>query len=178
MSDKMPAKAKCSAIRTVINFFLALAIIVVMMAWFMAGTGLAAQDDENLPDNSLGTPDRGNGDTVKNGRDEQGNVIMETHHARKPQQMPDMGPIYVVPQVNGPGPRPRTQQPGANPVILPAPAQPGQHPAQPASQNRTQPAGQSQSQPTSQSQTQPAGQSQVQPSSQNQTPSAGQGQTQ
>jgi hypothetical protein len=159
MSDKMPAKAKCSAIRTVINFFLALAIIVVMMAWFMAGTGLAAQDDENLPDNSLGTPDRGKGDTIRNGRDEQGNVIMGTSHAHKPQEMPQMGPIYVVPQVNQPGPGPLL--PRTQPGVTTRQAQPGQNQAQPTGQNRTQ---------------QPA--SQTQPSSQSQAPSTGQSQTQ
>ncbi|GFK93575.1 hypothetical protein NNJEOMEG_01409 [Fundidesulfovibrio magnetotacticus] len=72
-------------------------------------------------DNTLSTRDFQNQDpqgTLRAGQNERGdNEMVIERKPKQPQQMPDMGPIYVVPQVNQ-GPRP--PQP---PVVLPV--QPG-----------------------------------------------------
>ena len=88
----------------------------------------------------------GNSGQMRTGQDERGNEVMEIKPKPKTQQeMPNMGPIYVIPQVNRGG--------SPAPVILPqAPAQ-SQPQAQPPVQQQMQPG--QQFQPQVQPQVQP-----------------------
>jgi hypothetical protein len=74
------------------------------------------EDDAPRRDIRMGNVD----DNMKMGRDEDGNIVMEVR-PRPPQAPQDtgMGPIYVVPQIYGPGAGP------INPVNPVQPAAPG-----------------------------------------------------
>ncbi len=75
-------------------------------------------DDAPRRDFRMGNVD----DNMTMGRDEDGNIVMEVR-PRPPQapQNPDMGPIYVVPQIYGPGAVPVNP---VNPVVPGGPATP------------------------------------------------------
>lgn len=68
------------------------------------------QQDSQRQDESMGTTDR-----MHTGTNERGDSVMQVQPQPKTkQEMPNMGPIYVVPQVNQPG--------TSTGNILPAPA--------------------------------------------------------
>lgn len=94
-------------------------------------SALAQEDDEPRRDVTIGNPDR-----MRSGENERGDneMVIESKPKRK-QDVPDIGPIYVIPQVNNQGrgqgqvipvPVPTPQQ-GARP----APQAPGHGPARP-----------------------------------------------
>ncbi len=102
----------------------------VCTAWLTLPLPAFAQEERE--DNQMNI---GNTGQLRTGQDERGNNVMSIE--KKPQtkqEMPDIGPIYVYPEVNtgrrpGPGPRPpRTSQ---TPQVQPQQATPGST-AQPA----------------------------------------------
>jgi len=94
------------------------AFALAALTWTLAAPGAALAEEERR-DNTMSTRSFENQDpkgTLRAGPDEQGdNQMVIERKAKKPQEMPDMGPIYVVPQVN--------RGPGQTPVIIPV--QPG-----------------------------------------------------
>ena len=90
------------------------AFALAALVWTLAAPGTALAEEERQ-DNTLSTRSFENQDpkgTLRAGPNEQGhNEMVIERKAKKPQEIPDMGPIYVVPQVN--------QGPGPNPVVIP-----------------------------------------------------------
>jgi len=90
------------------------AVAWAALAWVLAAPGPVLAKEERR-DNTLSTRSFENQDpkgTLRAGTNEQGdNEMVIEHKAKKPQVMPDMGPIYVVPQVNRGG--------GQAPVVIP-----------------------------------------------------------
>jgi len=106
----------------------ALIALLALAAMLPCGPPSAlAEDDDGRQDVTIGNPDRQRSGVNERGDNE---MVVEPKPRRK-QQVPDMGPIYVVPQVN-------TGR-GQAPVILPVPQGPQprqQGPAQPPAPGR------------------------------------------
>lgn len=100
---------------------LKLSVTAFLLAIFLAAPVQAQSgDDEDRRDVTIGTTDRMRSGTNERGDNE---MVIEKKPKRK-QEMPDMGPIYVVPQVNtGRGPAP---------VVIPVPPREPQPQGQPA----------------------------------------------
>lgn len=104
------------------HFLLAAALIAALACT------ASAQDDPERKDRSMGTGERMRVET-----NEQGDSTMTIQRKPKQQQQaPNVGPIYVVPQVN--------TGPGRAPVIIPM--QPGAPPPQGQPGHQPPPAGQ------------------------------------
>lgn len=100
---------------------LKLSLTIFLLAAALSAPALAQSgDDDDRRDVTIGTTDRMRSGTNERGDNE---MVIEKKPKRK-QEMPNMGPIYVVPQVNtgrGPAPvvipvTPPQQQPQGQPV--------------------------------------------------------------
>lgn len=99
-----------------------LACLLVLVTTFgLAAPALCQDDGDARPDSVMSTKPRA-GDTVRSGRNEQGDSTMRIEHTPKDQQgqSPQIGPIMVVPQVNQ-GRRPVH---GGTTTVMPVPVDP------------------------------------------------------
>ena len=100
---------------------LKLSVTALLLAASLTAPVMAQpEDDEDRRDVTIGTTDRMRSGTNERGDNE---MVIEKKPKRK-QEMPNMGPMYVVPQVNtGRGPAP---------VVIPIPPPQAQPQGQPA----------------------------------------------
>lgn len=105
-----------------------LALAAAACAWPVT-PAQAQDDDEPRRDVTIGNPDR-----MRSGVNERGDneMVIEAKPKRQ-QEVPELGPIYVIPQVNnqGYGPGQRPPNPGGPVVPVPAPQQPRPAPQAP-----------------------------------------------
>lgn len=105
----------------IIRLALLLALAAAACAWPNTPAALAQDDDEPRQDVTIGNPDR-----MRSGVNERGDneMVIEAKPKRK-QEVPELGPIYVIPQVNnqGYGPGQRPPNPGGPVLPVPAPQQ-------------------------------------------------------
>lgn len=81
------------------------------------------QSDDQRQDESMGTTDRS-----RIGTDERGDSVMQIQpKPKRKQEMPNMGPIYVVPQINQSGRQTGTILPIPQPAAPQAPQAPASH---------------------------------------------------
>ncbi|WP_243358304.1 hypothetical protein [Fundidesulfovibrio terrae] len=96
----------------------ALALALLMAAPASAQSG----DDDGRQDVTIGNPDR-----MRSGVNERGdNEMVIESKTKSQQQTPNIGPIYVVPQVNQ----------GTDPAVIPVPAPQAEPKRQPQGQPR------------------------------------------
>jgi hypothetical protein len=100
----------------------ALLLMLVAATWAAcagASAALAQDDDEPRRDVTIGNPDR-----MRSGVNERGDneMVIEAKPKRK-QEVPELGPIYVIPQVNNQGYGPGTGQrpPNSGGPVVPVP---------------------------------------------------------
>lgn len=104
-----------------------LALAAAACAWSGAPAALAQDDDEPRRDVTIGNPDR-----MRSGVNERGDneMVIEAKPKRQ-QEVPELGPIYVIPQVNnqgygqgyGPGTGQRPPNSGGPVIPVPVPQQ-------------------------------------------------------
>ena len=123
----------------IIRSALLLALAATACSVADAPKALAQDDDEPRRDVTIGNPDRMRSGTNERGDNE---MVIEAKPKRK-QEVPELGPIYVIPQVNNQGYGPVTGQRPPNsggPVVpvpvpqqqpRPVPQGPGKAPAHP-----------------------------------------------
>ncbi|WP_027189431.1 hypothetical protein [Fundidesulfovibrio putealis] len=96
-----------------------LALAAAACAWYGAPAALAQDDDEPRRDVTIGNPDR-----MRSGVNERGDneMVIEAKPKRQ-QEVPELGPIYVIPQVNNQGYGQRPPNSGGPVIPVPVPQQ-------------------------------------------------------
>jgi len=96
---------------------LLLALAAAACAGASAPAALAQGDDEPRRDVTIGNPDR-----MRSGVNERGDneMVIEAKPKSK-QEIPELGPIYVIPQVNNQGYGPGQRPPGPPGPVIPVP---------------------------------------------------------
>lgn len=97
------------------------ALLLALAAAACAGASAPAalaQDDEPRRDVTIGNPDRARSGVNERGDNE---MVIEAKPKRK-QEVPELGPIYVIPQVNNQGYGPGQRPPNSGGPVVPVPA--------------------------------------------------------